>query len=264
MQIEIWADVANPWTHVAAERLRAALATADAPAEPVWRPLLADAADPLAPREALRLLVLAEEHGGPELQDRVARELFASHDIRDAAELAAVAERGGFPEGGALLASDAGRSRLRELLLIGKARGIGVSPTLAVGERQLEFAMSPATIAEFLAECADVRLLPEEVRRLRWAEALVGLGDPLGALVLLEPMRAEHGEDPNVRRVAASAYFGSAQLGRARAVLEAILADCPDDSYARVMLGKTLKRQGRAAEAETHLRMAAAMTPAYA
>jgi len=30
------------------------------------------------------------------------------------------------------------------------------------------------------------------------------------------------------------------------------------------MLGRTLKRQGRAAEAEAHLRMAAAMTPEYA
>lgn len=265
MRIEIWADVANPWTHVAAERLRAALAEADGPAEVVWRPLLADAADPEAPRDALRLLVLAEEHGGSALQGRVAGELLASHDIRGRAELGAVAERAGFAEGGRLLESDAGVKRLRELLLIGKARGIGVSPTLAVGDEHLEFAMSPATIAEFLASCAAVRLLPDEVRRLRWAEALVGLRDPLGALVLLEPLLAEHGQDPNIRRVAASAYFASAQLGRAEAVLEAMLAEHPDDSYARVMLGKTLKRKGgRDAEADTHLRMAAAMTPDYA
>ena len=266
MRIEMWADVANPWTHVAAERLRVALEAADVAAEVLWRPLLTDSADPDAPRDALRLLLLAEEHGGPQLQGRVAAELLASHDVRDAAELAAVADRAGFPEGGALLASaDAGHAQLRELLLIGKARGITVSPTLAFGDRLLEFAMSPATIGEFLAEPADgARSLPAEVERLRWAEELLALSDPLGALVLLEPLLAEHGQDPNIRRVAASAYFASAQLGRARQVLEATLADHPADSYARLMLGRTLERQGRAAEAEKHLRMAAAMTPEYA
>jgi Flp pilus assembly protein TadD len=47
-------------------------------------------------------------------------------------------------------------------------------------------------------------------------------------------------------------------------VLEEMLAEHPDDSYARLMLGKTLKRQGHGDEAGTHLRMAAAMTPEYA
>lgn len=276
----MWADVANPWTHVAAERLRVAMEAGDVAAEVVWRPLLTDAADPDAPRDALRLLVLAEEYGGPEVQARVAAELLASHDVRDRAELAAVAERAGFPEGGDMVAADeAGRARLRELLLVGKARGISVSPTLAVGDRLLEFAMSPATIGEFLSEPAATRTLPEEVERLRWAEELIALSDPLGALVLLEPLLAEHGLDAhpspttvrygratrgNLMGVAASAYFASAQLGRARQVLEAALADNPADSYARLMLGRTLERQGRAEEAKPHLRMAAAMTPEYA
>ncbi|MEZ0109872.1 hypothetical protein ABH920_003886 [Catenulispora sp. EB89] len=272
MRIEMWADIANPWTHAAAERLRVALGAGDVAAEVVWRPLLTDAADPDAPRDALRLLVLAEERGGVELQGRVVAELLASHDVRDLVELAAVAERAGFPDGGALLASGGGQARLRELLLIGKARGITISPTLADGERLLEFAMSPATIGEFLdaSDGADAdagrsaRRLPPEVERLRWAEELLALNDPLGALVLLEPLLAEHAQDPNIRRVAASAYFASAQLGRARQVLEATLADHPSDSYARLMLGRTLKRQGHAEEAGTHLRMAAAMTPEYA
>ncbi|WP_267255238.1 tetratricopeptide repeat protein [Catenulispora pinisilvae] len=259
----MWADVANPWTHVAAERLRVALAGTGVAAEIVWRPLLTEPADPDAARDALRLLVLAEEHGGAALQGRVAAELLASHDVRDRAELAAVAERAGFPGGGAALASDAGRARLRELLLIGKARGITISPTLAVRGELLEFAMSPATIGEFLREAGDADGsgdpdgssyssysgdsadsansgaagraldLPPEVERLRWAEALDALSDPLGALVLLEPLLAEHGQDPNIRRVAASAYFASAQLGRARKVLEATLDDHPADSYAR-------------------------------
>lgn len=265
MRIEMWADVANPWTHVAAERLRVAMEAGDVAAEVVWRPLLTDATDPDAPRDALRLLVLAEEHGGAESQVRVAAELLASHDVRDRAELAAVAQRAGFPEGGDLIASDkAGYARLRELLLVGKARGISISPTLAVGDRLLEFAMSPATIGEFLSEPAAIRTLPEEVQRLRWAEELIALSDPLGALVLLEPLLAEHAQDPNIRRLAARAYFASAQLGRARQVLEATLADNPADSYARLMLGRTLERQGHDDEAKTHLRMAAAMTPEYA
>ena len=274
MRIEMWADVANPWTYVAAERLRTALATAgagadaDLAAEVVWRPLLTDPADPEAPRDALRLLLLAEEHGGVELQGRVAAELLASHDVRDRAELAAVAERAGFVNGANLLSSEtAGHARLRELLLIGKARGITISPTVAVGEALLEFAMSPATIGEFLTAADEpdaARTLPEEVERLRWAEELIALSDPLGALVLLEPLLAEHAQDPNVRRVAASAYFASAQLGRARQVLEAMLADHPADSYARLMLGRTLERQGLADEAKTHLRMAVAMTPEFA
>lgn len=274
MRIEMWADVANPWTNVAAERLRGALSAAGVGAEVVWRPLLTDPADPDAARDALRLLLLAEEYGGLDVQARVAAGLLASRDVRDLAELAAVAERAGFPQGGRLLAGeagvsgvagDAGRARLRELLLVGKARGITVSPTLAIGDRLLEFVGSPAAIGEFLSEPdPDFRTLPEEVQRLRWAEELVALSDPLGALVLLEPLRAEHGQDPNIRRVAASAYFASAQLGRARAVLEAMLADNPADAYARLMLGRTLKRQGRAEEAGVHLRMAAAMTPDYA
>ncbi|MEY9929926.1 tetratricopeptide (TPR) repeat protein [Catenulispora sp. GP43] len=293
MRIEMWADIANPWTYVAAERLRTALATADAgidatAAEVVWRPLLTDPADPEAPRDALRLLLLAEEHGGVELQGRVAAELLASHDVRDRAELAAVAARAGFEDGADLLSSEtAGHTRLRELLLIGKARGITISPTLAVGDRLLEFAMSPATIGEFLTaadeagEAGAVRRLPEEVERLRWAEELIALSDPLGALVLLEPLLAEHAQDPNAHPsptaarygratrgnlmgVAASAYFASAQLGRARQALEATLVDDPADSYARLMLGRTLERQGLADEAGTHLRMAVAMTPEYA
>jgi predicted DsbA family dithiol-disulfide isomerase len=282
MRIEMWADVANPWTYVAAERLRVAVEAGDVAVEVVWRPLLTDAADPDAPRDALRLLLLAEEHGGLETQARVAAELLASHDVRDRAELAAIADRAGFPEGGRLLASDdAGHARLRELLLVGKARGITISPTLAAGDRLLEFAMSPATIGEFLSEPVAARELPEEVERLRWAEELIALSDPLGALVLLEPLLAEYAQDPNAQPsptaahygratrgnlmgVAASAYFASAQLGRARQVLEAMLADHPADSYARLMLGRTLERQGRADEAATHLRMAAAMTPEYA
>ncbi|MGI5486284.1 tetratricopeptide repeat protein [Microtetraspora malaysiensis] len=88
--------------------------------------------------------------------------------------------------------------------------------------------------------------------------------DPFGALVLLRPLLDEHGDDRNVRMLAARAYFASAQLGRARATLERLVAESPDDSYARHLLGRTLQRQGLAEEAAPHLTMAAVMTPEYA
>lgn len=47
-----------------------------------------------------------------------------------------------------------------------------------------------------------------------------------------------------------------AQLGRAETVLRAVLVDHPDDAYANLVLGRTLQRLGRAADARPHLAMA--------
>lgn len=106
--------------------------------------------------------------------------------------------------------------------------------------------------------------MPEEVHRLRWSESLREQRDPLGALTLLQPLLDGHGEDLNVRRLAARSYFPSAQLSRAHDVLRQLVADAPDDSCAQLLLGRTLQRMGRNEEAATHLKMAAAMTPEYA
>lgn len=229
---------------------------------PAWR---ADTHD------AQRLLWLAYEHGGAALQSAVAERLFASYfgeglDVSAREVLAAVSVAAGFPEGPALLETGAGDAAVRDLLLIGKARGVATSPTLVAGERELAGARPTEEIGEFLrAARADgsPRSLPAEVERLRWAETLLELGDPLGALSLIRPLADEHGQDPNVRRVLATAYFASAQLGPARQVLEATVADDPGDAYARMLLGRTLKRQGLAVEAATQLRIAGAMTPEY-
>ncbi|MFC7645480.1 tetratricopeptide repeat protein [Streptosporangium lutulentum] len=80
------------------------------------------------------------------------------------------------------------------------------------------------------------------------------------------PLLAEHGDDPSVRLLAARAYFGSAQLGRARETLESLLERTPGDHYVRFLLGRTLQRSNRLPEALPHLRMAAAMSsdPDYA
>lgn len=59
-----------------------------------------------------------------------------------------------------------------------------------------------------------------------------------------------------LRLLLARAYYHSAQLGRAERVTRAILVDDPDEAYANLLLGRTLQRQGRAAEATPHLAMA--------
>jgi predicted Zn-dependent protease len=59
-----------------------------------------------------------------------------------------------------------------------------------------------------------------------------------------------------LRLLLSRAYFHSAQLHRAERVVRAVLADEPDEPYANLVLGRTLQRLGRHAEARPHLAMA--------
>ena len=86
-------------------------------------------------------------------------------------------------------------------------------------------------------------------------------GDPIGAARLLEPIIAAEPGHSDVRLLLARAYFHSAQLGRAEQQLRILVERDPTDHYARFVLGRTLERQSRPAEALTQLRMAAAMHP---
>ncbi|WP_327087849.1 tetratricopeptide repeat protein [Nonomuraea sp. NBC_01738] len=108
--------------------------------------------------------------------------------------------------------------------------------------------------------------LLNEIERYRYAERLLGERDALGALYMLEPLLDEHGDDRGVQLLAARAYYHSAQLGRARETLGALVERDPSDHYARFLLGRTLERSSRHEEALPHLRMAAAMAydPDYA
>ncbi len=81
------------------------------------------------------------------------------------------------------------------------------------------------------------------------AEALRALVDESA----LEPPL--HGTT-ELRLLLARSYFHSAQLHRAERVTRAILADHPDEAYANLVLGRTLQRMGRHAEAKPHLAMA--------
>ena len=98
--------------------------------------------------------------------------------------------------------------------------------------------------------------LLEEYRR---ATMFFETGDSAGAARLLEPIVEAEPHNISVRQLLARAYFQTAQLGRAEEQLRAIIQHDPSDHYAHHVLGRTLERAGRFAEALPHLRLAAAM-----
>lgn len=98
--------------------------------------------------------------------------------------------------------------------------------------------------------------LLEEYRR---ATLFFEAGDPVEAARLLEPIVAAEPGNLSVRELLARAYYHSAQLGRAEEQLRELVARHPTDHYAHHVLGRTLERLNRPAEALPHLRLAAAM-----
>ncbi|MGX2993021.1 tetratricopeptide repeat protein [Streptomyces sp. JNUCC 64] len=80
----------------------------------------------------------------------------------------------------------------------------------------------------------------------------------LTAARILTGLVEEEPEQVAPRLLLARAYYHSARLGRAEEQLREVLERDPVEGYARLMLGRTLERQGRDAEAAPHLRMAAA------
>ncbi|MFZ3492982.1 tetratricopeptide repeat protein [Streptomyces sp. 5.8] len=76
---------------------------------------------------------------------------------------------------------------------------------------------------------------------------------------VLHGVAAEAPELLAPRLLLARAYYHSAQLSKAERELRALLERWPVEDYAQLMLGRTLERQGRAAEAAPYLRIAAAM-----
>ncbi|AWI32298.1 tetratricopeptide repeat protein [Streptomyces sp. ICN441] len=77
---------------------------------------------------------------------------------------------------------------------------------------------------------------------------------------ILDGLVAEAPEQVAPRLLLARAYYHSARLGKAETELRAVLERDPVEHYARLMLGRTLQRQGRDGEAAPHLRLAAAMS----
>jgi len=93
------------------------------------------------------------------------------------------------------------------------------------------------------------------------APLFFGAGDPRGAAQLLEPIVAAEPANAGVRLLLARSYFHSAQLSRAEEQLRILVDRDPTDHYARYVLGRTLERLSRPAEALPHLRMASVMHP---
>ncbi|MFE9768698.1 tetratricopeptide repeat protein [Streptomyces sp. NPDC005808] len=96
----------------------------------------------------------------------------------------------------------------------------------------------------------------------RWERARMFFDarDYAGAARVLEGLVQEVPELVGPRLLLARSYYHSAQLRRAEAELRVLVELDPVEHYARLMLGRTLQRQGRSEEAERHLRIASALT----
>ncbi len=103
---------------------------------------------------------------------------------------------------------------------------------------------------------------PTMAERYQRARRLFDLGEYQSAAAELSSLVDASTLEPplhgttELRLLLARAYYHSAQLNRAERVTRAILADDPDEAYANLVLGRTLQRQGRHAEAKPHLAMA--------
>ncbi|MER6129246.1 tetratricopeptide repeat protein [Streptomyces sp. NPDC001795] len=95
----------------------------------------------------------------------------------------------------------------------------------------------------------------------RWerAQMFFDAKDYYAAARVLEGLVEEVPEQTGPRLLLARAYYHSAQLRRAEAELNSIVERDPVEHYARLMLGRTLQRQGRHDEAQSHLRIASAL-----
>lgn len=99
------------------------------------------------------------------------------------------------------------------------------------------------------------------VEAFRRAEQLVAQRRPLEALSVLEPVVDVARDEPSVQLLLGRAYYFSAQLRKAERAFLRLLDLDPSDHYARLVLGRTLQRQGRLNEARAQLRLAATMYP---
>ncbi|MFE0257612.1 tetratricopeptide repeat protein [Streptomyces sp. NPDC059010] len=95
----------------------------------------------------------------------------------------------------------------------------------------------------------------------RWerAQLFFDAKDYAAAARVLGKLVEEVPEQTGPRLLLARAYYHSAQLRRAESELHVIIERDPVEQYARLLLGRTLQRQGRDEEAEPHMRLASAL-----
>ncbi|MFG2544874.1 tetratricopeptide repeat protein [Streptomyces sp. NPDC048594] len=100
----------------------------------------------------------------------------------------------------------------------------------------------------------------------RWERARMFFDakDYAAAARVLDGLVGEVPEQTGPRLLLARSYYHSAQLGRAESELRTLVERDPVEHYARLMLGRTLERQGRQEEADAQLRIAAALAGDFA
>lgn len=232
---------------------------------------------------AHRMIAAALEHG-PEIQDEVVGKILSAQfeyglDVNSLAFLAPLAEQFGLPAPVRLEATESALAYLqpgfpaddlleratREAQLFGQAVGVAESPTFVIDQTIVEIgAVSAQVLAARISEFAQrpESSVPDEVRRVRAARALLEVRNPRGSLYLLAPLRPEYEGDRGFETLTASALAASASLEPARAKLAELLERYPDDAYLQLLMGKTLKRLGHP-DADKHLSLATAMDPQY-
>lgn len=225
---------------------------------------------------AHRLIQVAAERGAAvqaEIVETIMAAHFAGRDINRIDFLAPLSERYGLQApiavagtGHALaylepgfVPDDPSERLTREAYWTGRAQDVASSPTFLLAGDALVGAQSVEAILEHLAvEREPVREAPDEVRRIRLAEALLARRDPHGCLYVLAPLRPEHDDDPNLEILAARALLASASLRPAREKLERLVEQYPGDAYLHGLLGRALKRLGDPG-ADAHLAIAGAL-----
>ncbi|QGN31706.1 DsbA family protein [Microlunatus sp. Gsoil 973] len=233
---------------------------------------------------AAHRMITAALDRGPGLQDQVVDTVLSAQfedgaDINSMGFLEFLADRFELPGPVRLEGTDAALAylqpgfppddplerRTREAQLFGQALGVTRSPTFLIDQTIVETGAASAEvlatrIAEFTDRPSDT--VPDEVRRVRAAQALLAARNPRGSLYLLAPLRPEYDGDRGFETLVARALAASASLEPARAKLAELLERYPDDAYLQLLMGKTLKRLGHP-DAEKHLALATAMHPEY-
>jgi Flp pilus assembly protein TadD len=91
------------------------------------------------------------------------------------------------------------------------------------------------------------------------ADLFFAMGQPTEAARILEPVVAAEPANEAALELLARSYFGSAQLGRAEEALTRLVDLAPANGWARRALARTLERQSRHDEAQSHHRLADAL-----
>jgi Flp pilus assembly protein TadD len=89
-------------------------------------------------------------------------------------------------------------------------------------------------------------------------------GMPAQATVALEKAKKLEPNKASIREALGIAYFRLSRWQEAEAEFRAMLEISPTDDYAHYALGRTLEKQGRAAEANGHYKLASTMVPGSA